>query len=521
MPLFIACSQSLQTARHFTSIRSNGVAGPIIEFVLPKGQACDFAACLKPISHFPDEKEWLLSPYSAVEYRSQRLEYLEVGHHSQLKLVLIVQYVILPDESSFLKFEPAGFNIKTAVVPCQSQQNSVIEKMQDHKKVMPLEDDRLPVEFYSESESLGSAYSYAQSYQSESRTGYISSRCVYDTSLYFAESNVQSKMNRISIKSDKDYATQLYSETKKEIQYEAVMKQQKLAEVQGLTLTEVKVNAAVDKANDELDIQKCKVNSVKSEICAVSSQIKYSDQLIFSINAKVNSISQEILNRKRDMSSLQTDKEAVTSLIEECKEKLEPVLAAEREAFSRWEACEQAADTSVAMSFLSWEEKLTCVERARREYIDAALPSKEIKILNNRVRTLEADIELITQHVAKLERDIEVLNAECQVLNKLIEKYNRVLKSLERKLIEENKEHDVVAFKLEEMKAEREAIHRQLQESVGDMMHYTRCDKELWQDLDSNVSELLKPAVRPVGAQELKSTVESLSIAVVCFCTNW
>ena len=119
MPLFIASSASLETAQQFTSIRSNGVACPILEFVLPKGQICDSVACVEPLSHFPDEKEWLMCGYSPFRYRSQRLEYLEIGPHSQLKLVMIVQYTVLQHQSTFAKFEAAGQDIKTAMLLCK------------------------------------------------------------------------------------------------------------------------------------------------------------------------------------------------------------------------------------------------------------------------------------------------------------------------------------------------------------------------------------------------------------------
>jgi hypothetical protein len=79
MPLFVAVSKSLLKAQEFCRINSQGIACPILEFVLEAGKVCENVAQIESLSHFPDEKEWLIQPYSPYRHLNQRLEFLEIS----------------------------------------------------------------------------------------------------------------------------------------------------------------------------------------------------------------------------------------------------------------------------------------------------------------------------------------------------------------------------------------------------------------------------------------------------------
>jgi hypothetical protein len=76
-------------------------------------------AQVEPLSHFPEEREFLLSAYTPVQYQSQRLEYLEIGFtEPKIKLVMIVTYKILGSKTTFEEFESTGQDLKSAVIIC-------------------------------------------------------------------------------------------------------------------------------------------------------------------------------------------------------------------------------------------------------------------------------------------------------------------------------------------------------------------------------------------------------------------
>ena len=104
MPMFLATSESIKKAQEFTWVRKNGISCPILEFKLPPN--CDGVGFVEPLSHFPEEREYLLSAYTPVQFHSQRLEYLEIGHtNPKIKLVMIVTYLILSSARTFQEFE--------------------------------------------------------------------------------------------------------------------------------------------------------------------------------------------------------------------------------------------------------------------------------------------------------------------------------------------------------------------------------------------------------------------------------
>ena len=115
--MFVAASENIKKAQEFCWVRKNGIACPILEFTVPMG--CDCVAPIHSMSHFPDEREWLMLAYTPVEYLSQRLEYLEIGADRKIKLVLIVSYKVLNHQAVFDEFESNGQDLKSALIICE------------------------------------------------------------------------------------------------------------------------------------------------------------------------------------------------------------------------------------------------------------------------------------------------------------------------------------------------------------------------------------------------------------------
>eukprot|EP01047_Picozoa_sp_COSAG01_P047346 COSAG01_NODE_4513_length_4963_cov_2.746094_7_plen_122_part_00 len=64
-PMFVAASESETEAAKFTEKGS-----PILEFEVPAG-CCNCAKIPQRLSMFPDEQEWLMPPYTPVEWLRQ------------------------------------------------------------------------------------------------------------------------------------------------------------------------------------------------------------------------------------------------------------------------------------------------------------------------------------------------------------------------------------------------------------------------------------------------------------------
>ena len=119
MPLFVAVSESLPKAQEFCRIKPNGIACPILEFVIDEGAKCESVAKIESLSHFPDEKEWLIRPYAPYRYLSQRLEFLEVSDKHLIKCVMVVSYEVLSYSWAFQHFESKSQDIKSALLLCK------------------------------------------------------------------------------------------------------------------------------------------------------------------------------------------------------------------------------------------------------------------------------------------------------------------------------------------------------------------------------------------------------------------
>eukprot|EP01051_Picozoa_sp_SAG22_P004445 SAG22_NODE_238_length_14184_cov_5.966844_3_plen_1199_part_00 len=120
MPMFVAASEEFATAKAFCRAGS-----PILEFLVPAG--CKNCTPIKAISHYPEEAEWLMPPYTAVEFVGQRHEelMLGVGERKQSVRTLIVTYRVLDWEESLARFERAGQPLKSCLIMCETETLSV------------------------------------------------------------------------------------------------------------------------------------------------------------------------------------------------------------------------------------------------------------------------------------------------------------------------------------------------------------------------------------------------------------
>ena len=117
MPMFIAASKSIAKAREFCT-----PGCPILEFIVPKG--CRNCTPVSGLSHYPEEEEWLMPPYTAVKFIKQRVEenmLIGTGKKAVVMSQLIVTYEVLDWEESLAKFERATppQPLKSCLVMCE------------------------------------------------------------------------------------------------------------------------------------------------------------------------------------------------------------------------------------------------------------------------------------------------------------------------------------------------------------------------------------------------------------------
>ena len=513
MPLFVASSQSLETAQQFTSIRSNGVACPILEFILPKGQTCDSVACVEPLSHFPDEKEWLMCAYSAFEYRSQRLEYLEIGRHSQLKLVMIVQYTVLPHQSTFEKLEAAGQDIKTAMMLCKPP--TVWSSIDDVPISMSF--PQSPLNRYVES------CSGASGGRRERRV--VELKPKRDQSKEFpisSENEVREIIDNIHNDEVKAQAVQMLASAEKRIVHERQCNQEAQDKLHSLSLEGVKMKEAIAHLNFEKDVQLKHIQLLKDEIKLIAAQEKSCELSKSSMEEKIRSASEDIHRFQHRTMEIGHEEDTVTCQITEYKKKMEPLLFEERAAFRRWEAREKSKKTPEMKSSLSWEEKLVCVEQAKREFIEAVFPPQDLQALQDRLWDLEAWLNSLSQDIVKRKRDIEVFTAVSDVMISRMDQHVRNRSLLEEYLTRETKKYDDIMAEFE-IAVNEEKINSDLRKEMkSEVERFPLTIHKIWNDLGCDVKKLLTPAVRVVGQiQDLESAIASFSVSVVFFSASW
>ena len=513
MPLFVASSQSLETAQQFTSIRSNGVACPILEFILPKGQTCDSVACVEPLSHFPDEKEWLMCAYSAFEYRSQRLEYLEIGRHSQLKLVMIVQYTVLPHQKTFEKFEAAGQDIKTAMMLCKPP--TVWSSIDDVPISMPF--PQSPLNRYVESCSGASGGGR------ERRVVELKPKRDKSKELPISSENeVREIIDNIHNDEVKAQAVEMLTSVEKRILRERQHNQEAQDKLHSLSLKGIKMKEAIAQLIFEKDVQLRNIQLLKDKLKLMIAQEKSCELSKSSMEEKISSASEDIHRFQERTMEIRHEEDTVTCQITEYKKKMEPLLFEERAAFRRWEAREKSKKTSEMKSSLSWEEKLMCVERAKGEFIEAVFPPQDLQALQDRLWDLEAWLNSISQDIVKRKRDIEVFTAVSDVMISRMDQHVRNRSLLEENLTRETKKYDDIMAEFE-IAVNEEKINSDLRKEMkSEVERFPLTIHKIWNDLGCDVKKLLTPAVRVVGQiQELESAIASFSVSVVFFSASW
>ena len=515
MPLFIASSASLETAQQFTSIRSNGVACPILEFILPKGQTCDSVACVEPLSHFPDEKEWLMCAYSAFEYRSQRLEYLEIGRHSQLKLVMIVQYTVLTHQSTFEKFEAAGQDIKTVMMLCKPPTFL--------KKHFLMEADQIDIMAKEMNAELQSEHHLERNFLRDKIRDEEDVDAIYlvEKQREFSENEVRRIIDDIHNADDKVYAMELLSALEEQIKCEREKNKKEIAKLHCLELENVKKTALVTNLSCECEDLQRKIDYIEREVDEVTSRLSCYHQLKAANYAAMGSISQNIRIREEKIVNLNQERDYVIAQIHEREQHMAPLLAEERAAFSRWESREKVKEASGIMSSLTWEEKLACVERAKREFIDAVFPPEEMQNLHDKVRDLTSKVDSTVDNITQLTQESAVLAAKCEELTKDIKKCDELLKSLEDNLKKEKAKHEELIVTLEDARREQMENCEEMRIIQSNLSRFPLELQKLWNKLGEDVSQLHKPLVSVTSLQMFDLLISKPTTVVVFFSASW
>jgi peptidoglycan hydrolase CwlO-like protein len=116
VPMFVAASEDIDKAQEFCGIdKRTGTACPVLEFKIDAHCTLDTVAPIMMLSHFPEEREWLMGPYTPLQYVSQRLEFFEIGPSKLIKVVKVITYRVLNYGATFAKFEKQGIDVKSAL----------------------------------------------------------------------------------------------------------------------------------------------------------------------------------------------------------------------------------------------------------------------------------------------------------------------------------------------------------------------------------------------------------------------
>jgi predicted nucleic acid-binding Zn-ribbon protein len=116
VPMFVAASEDIDKAQEFCGIdKRTGTACPVLEFKIDAHSTLDTVAPIMMLSHFPEEREWLMGPYTPLQYVAQRLEFFEIGPSRSIKVVKVITYRVLNHGATFAKFEKQGVDVKSAL----------------------------------------------------------------------------------------------------------------------------------------------------------------------------------------------------------------------------------------------------------------------------------------------------------------------------------------------------------------------------------------------------------------------
>lgn len=427
MPLFVASSASLAKAQEFTWIRDNGIACPILEFIVEKGRQCDSVARIENLSHFPDEKEWLMCPYTPFEYRSQRLEYLEIGSHRVIKLVMIVRYIVLPHHQTFEIFEAKGQDVKTAVILCKPPALAFSR--------MELEDEEAMM-YADEPETY-----YASAFSELAHTRQDRQRDVSVSMGQELERELERELLRLTEKDARKTLASLEANLKKynegkellncieaEVQVLRAEQQSLLDNCAGLE-TDMK-NYEVQKAAVEEAIR-----ILEKKIVLITEKIDNKNDELDSLIVTRNRIESEKCETESEIQEQEEEQAAVRQKIERCeadvgayKLSMQPLLDEERAAYGRWEARQKAIVDGCASPEAKkdaqneWRSKIPQVEQAGKEFIDYVFPPSELRKLEDVLNVEENKLNAIILMLKELREKVTALEQSINDANAAIKK---------------------------------------------------------------------------------------------------
>jgi hypothetical protein len=504
MPLFIASSSSLQQAQQFTWIRDNGVACPILEFILPKGQICDSVACVESLSHFPDEKEWLMSAYTPFKYCSQRLEYLEIGRQSILKLVVIVQYTVLPHEETFATYEAKGQDIKTVMLLCKP-----MTFLSETKGENAFDIEKGALDHYETQKQYHSAAALEMSRQlEEDRLLRLEPAELYKNRI--TDAQIRREIHRLvgiddELGFDEDYCPgsdskepTLSQETTDELKRLLAATEEQVRQEEAVLLIHQKELHEVTVKNEETQTEiadiRCELHSVQEKIttlneaiCAKRSEQEACEDEKGTVDATRTQCLWEIDLEEKEILALKVERKTTLDDIARYTKNMEPLLEEERAAYARWEARERAKEVSTGAATLSWEEKLLCVERAKQQFIDSVFPPEEMQALKDKVKQQEDKSEMLTEHIRELNQKTVELSERSTTLAESIESCLLTISELDIEKSKEQASADIIKTKLQTAEHEGSCYMEEIHKHKTAITGHPERVQELWNALANNV----------------------------------
>ena len=467
MPMFVAASENIKKAQEFCWVRKNGIACPILEFTVPMG--CDCVAPIHSMSHFPDEREWLMLAYTPVEYLSQRLEYLEIGADRKIKLVLIVSYKVLNHQAVFDEFESNGQDLKSALIICEPAREAYLPSLPESR--------------------LSSAK------DSKERCVRVpASRCVRpSTPDRETDDSFAMRLKRAVERGDENAILDLLQETvpiPSNSDPKDFLTNRHLKRIQEFTAAlEIRKKEWREKENilkvervklkNQLEVLEEKKISFEQLIRkkeGVDSEIYRSGRMIEDTRSRITVKRNDIETIKIRIEVIKVEKVNLEAAIRSFKLQLAALRAEERKAFERFrfrKLSEGLPEGKVA-------ELLPEVEVAGNEYIQSIFPASELEglLLQVEARTDTIATLLSTAEVYKS----ELLDMENEVLDKLreLECQKTLLTHLESEISSKKGDFDVTVAQMGELKKVMD-----LQISTIDRIakEVLESEKAMWTDL--------------------------------------
>ena len=388
MPLFVAASESLSKAQEFNWLRDNGIACPILEFTIKAGTLCDSVCAVHSLSHFPDEREWLMAAYSPFLYTSQRLEYLEIGAgaHKPIKLVMIVSYTVCPHTETMTQFEEKGQDLKTTMLLCRSPVHerafSTAVKVRDIQKL----------EYGKEMMMMGHAPKLERESASAplamlpARAAALERLTVNASGKMYTETDARAKVEAVR-DAERTEAVGLLSDTEEEVARltakGAELKQRRDEVLMGKAAKEdtlVKIEEEIAPLERAISTINDEVRTLKDEIEGVRQQIK-------TLVRRMTSAEKALEIAERRIETAATEISAATAAVVAMRERMAPLQEEERRAFARWQDRQRSSGVDDSI----WMTRIAEVEAAGQAYLDSVFPPKDMSALVDAVQTAEQE----------------------------------------------------------------------------------------------------------------------------------